>query len=314
MMKNDPTKEIRKKYAPVFRPLTRKGPVQAGITLGVHLFLIIISIVADPLSLHASTPLTHITTVVLSIFIATRLRGINNIAHECSHASFTHSRKWNAIYGCVAAAILMKSFRTYRLEHRAHHAHLGQYKQNLDFRNIEDYRLEDQMTTRTFFPHAITPLLGLHLRRYLQFDLSLNDGFRYAALKAAILYAAAFFAFNSFTAALAFVIIPFVWIHPALNYWTDCIDHGGLLGNKDEIWRSRNVRVPLLPRLMFFPRNDAYHLVHPLFPGVPVEHLGRCHNLLMQDNVYRANHRRIKAPFEQAQTPADRDADQSPAP
>jgi len=83
MMKNDPTKEIRKKYAPVFRLLTRKGPVQAGITLGVHLFLIIISIVAGALSLHASTPLTHITTVVLSIFIATRLRGINNIVHEC---------------------------------------------------------------------------------------------------------------------------------------------------------------------------------------------------------------------------------------
>lgn len=311
-MNNDPTKEIRKKYAPVFRPLAKKTPMRAGIVLLAYLLLVIGSIVAGTISIHASTPLAHITVAALSVFIATRLRGINNIVHECSHASFTHSKKWNAIYGCLASAILMKSFRTYRLEHRTHHAYLGHYEQDLDFRNIEEYRLEEPVTAKTLIRHAITPLLGLHLRRYLQFDLSLNDGFRYAAMKAVILYAVAFYAFDSFAAALAFVIIPFAWIHPALNYWTDCIDHGGLLTNKGEIWRSRNMKVPLLPKLVFFPRNDSYHLVHHLFPGVPVEHFHRCHDRLMEDSNYRANHLRTRTPFSEAEAPDDRDFDQSP--
>ena len=159
--------------------------------------------------------------------MATRFRGINNIIHECSHASFTHSKKWNTIYGCVAAAILMKSSRTYRLEHRTHHAYLGQHEKDLDFNNLKEYRLEERISLKTLIRHAITPLLGLHLRKYLQFDLSLNDGFRYAVLKSVILYATALLAFDSLAAAVAFVVIPFAWVYPALNYWTDCMDHGG---------------------------------------------------------------------------------------
>lgn len=313
-MKNDLTKEIRKKYAPMFRPLAKKSPMRAGITLLVYLFLIISGIVAGTLSLCASTPLALGTAAALSAFIATRLRGINNIVHECSHASFTHSKKWNTIYGCVASAILMKSFRAYRLEHRTHHAYLGQYAQDLDFRNIKEYHLEEPMTAKTLIRHAVTPMLGLHLRRYLQFDLSLNDGFRYAAMKAMILYAVAFFAFNSFAAAMVFVIIPFAWIHPALNYWTDCIDHGGLLANKGEIWRSRNMRASLLSRLIFFPRNDSYHLVHHLFPGVPVEHFRHCHDRLMEDSDYRANHLGTGTFFNKTETPTDRDLGQASNP
>lgn len=41
---------------------------------------------------------------------------------------------------------------------------------------------------------------------------------------------------------------------------------------------------------MFFPRNDSYHLVHHLFPGVPVSHFHFCHERLMEDRNYPESH------------------------
>ena len=88
-------------------------------------------------------------------------------------------------------------------------------------------------------------------------------------------------------AALAFVILPLFYIYPTFNFWTDCLDHAGLVGAKDEMEASRNVLAPALVRLIFFPRNDSYHLVHHLFPQIPARHLHLAHEQLSQDPSYR---------------------------
>jgi fatty acid desaturase len=50
-------------------------------------------------------------------------------------------------------------------------------------------------------------------------------------------------------------------------------------------------------RFFLFPRNDCYHLIHHLFPGVPVNHFDRCHEELLQDPKYReAAGRQITSP------------------
>jgi fatty acid desaturase len=60
----------------------------------------------------------------IMIFIATRMRGLNNIIHECTHSSFTN----NKILGRIAAAIVFTSFESYRKEHISHHINQGTIK------------------------------------------------------------------------------------------------------------------------------------------------------------------------------------------
>jgi fatty acid desaturase len=79
-----------------------------------------------------------------------------------------------------------------------------------------------------------------------------------------------------------------VFAYSAINYWTDCIDHGGLVGETDELAASRNLVVPKILRVILFPRNDCYHLVHHLFPQVPTHHLDACHERLLDHPAYRA--------------------------
>jgi fatty acid desaturase len=71
-----------------------------------------------------------------------------------------------------------------------------------------------------------------------------------------------------------------------MNYWTDCMDHAGLVASEDELDSSRNIVAPGLVRWLLFPRSDCFHLVHHLFPHIPARHLESCHRLLEWDNDY----------------------------
>lgn len=229
---------------------------------------------------------TVLPIAALMLFIGTRLRGFNNIVHECSHATFTERRQDNVLYGSYCAAMVFGCFRDYRDDHLTHHAHLGDYAQDRDLQGIRALRLEAALTPRTVLRHMLTPILGLHFRYYLRIDLSARDGRAFLALKLALVAATLALAWAAPLTALLFVLIPFLWIFTALNYWTDCIDHGGLLDSGDELTASRNVPLPLPLRVVLFPRNDCFHLVHHLFPQVPSQHLEACHRQLLAHSDY----------------------------
>lgn len=231
---------------------------------------------------------TGVGVAVVMFFIGTRLRGFNNIVHECSHFSFTQRREDNVIFGSICASLVLGSFRDYRDEHMTHHAHCGDYARDLDLQGIRSFRLEDPLTPRTFLRHALTPVLGLHLRHYLSVNLSARDGEPYRALKFGLIAAATVWLLLDPLAALVLVWLPFIWVYSALNYWTDCFDHAGLVDARDDLESSRNVPMPKLLSAILFPRNDCYHLIHHLFPQVPSAHLDACHKQLLAHPDYRA--------------------------
>ncbi len=224
---------------------------------------------------------------IVMLFIGTRLRGLNNIVHECSHATFAVQRGDNALCGRFCAALILGCFTDYRADHLTHHAHLGDYAHDRDLQGIRALRLEAPLTLRTILRHIVTPLLGRHLRYYLHPNFSARDGRVFLALKLGLVAAAAALAVLAPLTALLFVALPYLWVFTALNYWTDCIDHAGILASGDELTASRNVRVPGWLRVLLFPRNDCFHLVHHLFPQVPSQHLGACHRQLLEDPDYR---------------------------
>ena len=176
----------------------------------------------------ATTPSTIVTIMVLMIFIGTRMRGLNNIVHECSHSTFSDTRPDNTLIGKVCAGLLLNSFRDYRDEHLSHHAHLGDYDHDLDLQGIKDLRIHDPLTTRVVLRHLVSPFLGRHFPYYLNMNLSGRDGRIFQIMKFGFLAAVAAFIIYTPVTGLLFVILPYALIYSSLNYWADCLDHHGV--------------------------------------------------------------------------------------
>lgn len=279
---------VRQQFMREFRGLSMYSRRKSVLIVGSYVLQVIVAIslgywlLQSPLSL-----VTGLALAIVVLFIGTRLRGLNNIVHECSHFTFSERREDNVLFGSICASLVLGCFADYRDEHMTHHAHLGDYDKDLDLQGIRDFRLEEPLTPRTLLRHVLTPLLGLHLRHYLNVNLSARDGAIYRALKIGLIATAVVLLAIEPLAALLLVWLPFVWVYTAMNYWTDCIDHAGLVGSGDELDASRNFLVPKQVRRVLFPRNDCYHLVHHLFPKVPARHYDACHSRLMSHPDYR---------------------------
>jgi len=280
-------KIIRKNYMKNFRKFDKNTRITSSIILGSYITQIIILIAMGTYLLSTQTIPAYFGVGAIAFIIATRLRGLNNIVHECTHFTFANNRADNVVLGSISAAMILQSFTAYRKEHLTHHAHLGDYQKDLDIQGIQAYHLEDKLTWKTITRHVLTPIFGFHLPGYLSVDLSANDGLRYALQKTGLISITLIFAYFNPQAAVFLVIVPFLWVFTAINYWTDCIDHGGIIGSDDELEASRNMILPKLLRVIIFPRNDCYHLIHHLFPNVPAQHLDTCHDLLLENDAYR---------------------------
>ena len=282
-------KAVRQHFMKEFRGLERNSEAVAALTVASYTSQILAAIglgywlLQLPLSIATGGALA-----LLALFIGTRLRGLNNIVHECSHFSFCESRERNMQFGRLCASMLLNCFRDYREEHMSHHSHLGDYDNDLDFQRLRSLRIEDPLTPGTVLRHVLTALSGLHLPFYVNVNLRSGDGEGFRVLKLALIAAATVFLLFEPVAAIILVWLPFLWVYPAINYLTDCVDHGGLVEAGDELEASRNVPLPKQLRVLLFPRNDCYHLVHHLFPQVPAHQLGACHERLLSHPAYRA--------------------------
>ncbi len=278
---------VSQKFMRRFTGMTKYSRWVAWLVICTYLAMVFAAIAVGHYLV--ATPLTWVSAGLMaltSFFIGTRLRGLNNIVHECTHSTFSAHRGDNAVLGRICASLLSGCFKEYKDDHLSHHAHLGNYEQDRELAVIEKFRLQDPLTRGTIFRLFATPLLGLHLKSYSGVNLSGADGRVYSALKIALLLTITIFTvFNPMTSVL-FVLFPLFFIFPTLNFWTDCLDHAGLVGADDELQASRNLLAPLPLRLLFFPRNDCYHLVHHLFPQIPARHLQVAHQELCQDSAY----------------------------
>ena len=289
---------LRRKYILRFFGMTRYSRTIAWAIVGAYCGFILASIWFGYYLLTLPTTLGSVgMMLVTSIFIGTRLRGINNIVHECCHATFSEHRRDNVMIGRFCTALLLKTFRKYRDDHLSHHANNGDYENDAEFAVIQKFGLHDALNRRTILRHIVTPLLGRHLRTYTSINLSGDDGRFFVFMKYALLALIAAFTIFAPMAAFIFVIVPLFYMYPTLNFWTDCLDHAGLVGATDELESSRNVLAPAVVRLLFFPRNDSYHLVHHLFPQIPARHLDSAHAELCNDPSYGSQPAAVQATF-----------------
>lgn len=282
-------KLLRTRYAAAFKSMSRYPGIVAWGIVGAYVVQMALSAWIGTMLLAGGVSAWEgLAIFALMVFIATRLRGLNNIVHECSHASFAEKREDNVAIGKVCASLTLGSFVDYRHEHLSHHAHLGDYERDLDLQGIESLRLHDPLTPRVVLRHVLTPLIFRQLPYYLKINLSGNDGRLFQMVKIGFLVAITVLTILFPLSTALFAILPFVAIFTALNYWADCLDHAGLVPTNEDLEGSRNVLAPKALAWLFFPRNDGYHLVHHLFPSVPARHLPMAHQALLEDTVYRS--------------------------
>uniref|UniRef100_UPI001AEC177E fatty acid desaturase n=1 Tax=Roseovarius aestuariivivens TaxID=1888910 RepID=UPI001AEC177E len=174
----------------------------AGVLLGNYL-----------LSLELSAA-TVVMMVLTAIFIGTRLRGLNNIVHECSHSTFAENRQDNIILGKVCASLLTGCFRKYKDDHLSHHAHIGDYENDREMAAIEKLRLHDPLSAKTVLRHIGTGLTGRHLRMYSGVNLSRADGLPFYILKIGVLLAIVMFSVLEPLTSAFFVLLPLFYVFP----------------------------------------------------------------------------------------------------
>ena len=287
---------LREKYNSEFAGMRKYSSVRAWAILGSYVLQILFAVSAGGfLLLQAFSWPLLLAAACFAFFVGTRLRGLNNIIHECSHATFSINRGVNTAIGKFCAVVLFSSFSEYRRTHLSHHAHLGDYDSDLDLQSIENLKLHDPLSSRVIFRHLLTPLLGRHIPYYLKLDFSARDGSAWLWAKAALLFTIATLTIFFPITLVVFLILPFAFVYTALNYWADCIDHAGILLTNDDLYASRNALAPRLIRPLLFPRSDCFHLVHHLFPHIPSQHLEASHNTLVLEPSYSGSKNAVSA-------------------
>ncbi|PCI85880.1 MAG: hypothetical protein COB24_11490 [Hyphomicrobiales bacterium] len=282
------SKQLKQVFIREFIAFSKNSNIVAAAMLCFYIVQIFSLIAVGYYILDHPVTLQSLTIFAIIFLLGTRFRALNNIVHECTHYSFCTGRKYNIIMGKIAASCIFTSYIDYKVEHMSHHRSLGDYEVDLDFQSRQKFKFEEALSFKTILRHVMTPILGLHFPQYLSFSMTFKDGSVYGMIKVLLIAFLAIILYFAPLAALLFLIIPFVWMFSAVNYWTDCVDHAGLLHKEDDLYKSRNFIMNRFLRSIFFPRNDCYHLVHHLFPSVPAHHMERAHEMLLTNDEYSA--------------------------
>jgi len=243
-------------------------------------------ILSIPALLIAADVAGHVAiTVAVAVLIGTLLKGLNNIVHECSHQAFSNDRAFNERLGTILCVLLLTDYASYKKEHSSHHRFLGDYERDLDFQLRQPLGHDRPFTWRCLVgPLATLRFLWFYLPRP---QLTRRD--HVVGAVALVLLLGGLLSIGAIQAAAALALAHAV-ILPFLRFVIDIVDHGGIYrAELDELHRSRNFIVsnPVL-RWMLFPRNDCYHLIHHLYPYLPVARFSEVHAILMEDPDYRA--------------------------
>lgn len=267
---------IRSELNTLIDPKNRsRNPLSVGL---FHIFLpiflsICIALVTEGLA-SIKPDLEILFKAAAVLILGTRWRSLGNIIHECSHGVFVENMKHNEFLGHLVSSFEFSDFDTYCRHHQTHHAHLGDPEQDLDFKARRLYLADSTPNLRrvvvTVFSAAA--LFPLWLKQTRPVVWSKNNPMWVNLLRVLLLGATLVGLSHSLTSSHVFfyVVLPFATSYQWMRLLSDCADHIFLYDRPNEIDRSRNhIFHSAWLNILLFPRNDAYHLVHHLFPTLP---------------------------------------------
>lgn len=289
--------ELRKRFNKRFYGMFPRNTGRQGLgVLALDFGTILVAIIfAESLSTNGDV-VYWLGYVLACVVIGTRQRSFGNIVHECSHAGFVADRRLNDVVGRFLSTLLCYSYDCYRDGHKTHHIYTGDYEKDEDFANTKAYEFHQPISGEIIRRHLVRLFTFQFFPYYTGKTVFTNED-RPRWLFIRLLYVAfvlyglvgIWSEWSGSALIVWYWVVPYVTVLPVIGYVSDLFDHAGLIGNDNEIDKSRNY--PVSNRFfhwLFFPRHDSYHLVHHLFPMVPTKHLAACHEILMAESPYYA--------------------------
>lgn len=242
--------------------------------------------------LSALFPQAEVMFRACAVFWAgTRMRALGNMMHECSHGIFVRRPQSNTQLGHLLAVLDLSSFTDYCRQHTTHHAYLGDAERDLDFRSRHVLIHQPQSMLAVLkiilLSLSILPLWILILRPVIWakdaplWSNALRIVFLLVLAVALILPATQLYA-------LMYVVAPYLTTYQWMRMFSDASDHLFLMSKEHSVERSRNhVFNAKWLNAVLFPRNDGYHLLHHLFPSLPVQMYPDVHEKLLAHSWYR---------------------------
>ncbi len=213
------------------------------------------------------------------ILIATRIRSLANILHECCHYSYFKIPKANKFLGLFLSFFLLIDYKKYTKSHWAHHLHFGKQDLDGDYDNYQKTRVA--IHCKNCFWTGVKTVFNLrniYIYNKNNFDI-FNCSFVSNISMGIYILGIVFFVFLFPSFMIYFFIIPFLTFYQMLKIFSDYYDHHK--NYEHNLPFRENKSFSFFKKIIapvFFPRNDLYHALHHQFPWVPSRCLSKIRN------------------------------------
>ncbi|GAK10777.1 fatty acid desaturase [Geomicrobium sp. JCM 19039] len=289
-MSREKQRALKKSVAPYATSNTKAGIVQLINTIVPFFITWFLA--------YQSLQISILLSLLFSIVAAGFVVRIFIIFHDCTHASFFTSRKWNRIIGNVCGVLTHFPFEKWKHSHAIHHATSG----NLDKRGtgdiwvmtVEEYesaskfeRLKYRLYRNPIILFGLGPLyLFLVENRFNKKGVKQKE--RLNTVLTNVCLVAIYVGMMALIGWEAFLIVqlPIMYVSGAAGIWLFYVQHqfeDSYFENDDE-WDFVKAAVDgssyyKLPKVIqWMTGNIGYHHVHHLSPKVPNYHLEKTHN------------------------------------
>ena len=283
--------------------------IEAGLTIGsvpasaATSILLTVSVWEKTSSPMVTITVAVIAYVVVAVFIARQQRGLELMVHDASHMAWFRAQPKlnNFLANLLVAYPVLSSVEAYWKSHRIHHGQFGSHidpcRQRFDKMGLATVDL----STKWKIAKAVLKWLPEYNRAYYEEigSLSLLIWVHFFAWHCAIFMIPTYFLlwgaigmdfFQASTTSVflwfAFWMIPTTLPLPVLRSIAESEEHDYSKGETE--FETTFTNSGFWQRFLFHPKNDAYHLVHHMFPNIPERRHSKIHHLLIKhDAKYR---------------------------
>lgn len=274
-------------------------PVMAALTVASILSLFTLN-VALPVQVGASI----LAYLLACVVIARQLRGLEIMVHDASHLTWVRSKpKLNHFLADLfVGAPVLSSVKEYWKSHRIHHGQYGSHKDPC-LQRFTDMGVNDiDLSTHWKIARAVVAWLPSYNAAYYReigsqsaYQWSLFIAWHFCVLVAPLATLLTLGMGFELQVGMALALFGWVifWVLPAMVFLpvirsiAETEEHDYEAGDTE--FETTFTNDGWLHRLLIHPKNDAYHVIHHLFPNIPEAEHHWVHALLMEHDEKYSN-------------------------